>query len=143
LKEFAVLEGNKGVISALAFSPDGNYLAAGDVGYFFFFHLRLVPVVNLPSSSYSPRAKSCCLMSKKERSCSSIQLCSVTHSSLFFRPQRQSPLDGLSILPESIHFPGLPTPSTALPDRSIRMYTSGVSPNQRRTSLSRRLGQVV
>ncbi|KIJ98804.1 hypothetical protein K443DRAFT_133309 [Laccaria amethystina LaAM-08-1] len=30
LKEFAVLEGNKGVISALAFSPDGNYLAAGD-----------------------------------------------------------------------------------------------------------------
>lgn len=64
LKEIAILEGNKGVISALAFSPDGNYLAAGDVGY---ISLSLVPVVNLLSSSYSPREKSCCLMSKKER----------------------------------------------------------------------------
>lgn len=31
LKEVAVLEGNKGVVSALSFSPDGNYLASGDV----------------------------------------------------------------------------------------------------------------
>ncbi|KAF8182076.1 WD40-repeat-containing domain protein [Pholiota molesta] len=30
LKEVAVLEGNKGVVSSLAFSPDGKYLAAGD-----------------------------------------------------------------------------------------------------------------
>ncbi|KAF9458991.1 WD40-repeat-containing domain protein [Collybia nuda] len=30
LKETDVLEGNKGVVSALAFSPDGNLLAAGD-----------------------------------------------------------------------------------------------------------------
>ncbi|KAL0959696.1 hypothetical protein HGRIS_011391 [Hohenbuehelia grisea] len=30
LKETSVLEGNKGVVSALAFSPDGLYLAAGD-----------------------------------------------------------------------------------------------------------------
>ena len=39
-----------------------------------------------PSSSYSPRAKSCCLMSKKERSRSSIQPCSgsLTYSSFFF-----------------------------------------------------------
>jgi WD40 repeat protein len=32
LKEMGVLEGNKGIVSALAFSPDGNLLAAGDVG---------------------------------------------------------------------------------------------------------------
>lgn len=31
LKEIALLEGNKGVVSALAFSPDGSKLAAGDV----------------------------------------------------------------------------------------------------------------
>jgi WD40 repeat protein len=31
LKESAVLEGNKGVVSAVAFSPDGSHLAAGDV----------------------------------------------------------------------------------------------------------------
>ncbi|KAK7020199.1 WD40 repeat-like protein [Paramarasmius palmivorus] len=30
LKEKAVLEGSKGVVSALSFSPDGTYLAAGD-----------------------------------------------------------------------------------------------------------------
>ncbi|CAA7264403.1 unnamed protein product [Cyclocybe aegerita] len=30
LKEVAVLEGNQGVVSVLAFSPDGKYLAAGD-----------------------------------------------------------------------------------------------------------------
>ncbi|TRM63711.1 WD40-repeat-containing domain protein [Schizophyllum amplum] len=30
LKETAVLEGNKGVVSALSFSPDGKFLAAGD-----------------------------------------------------------------------------------------------------------------
>ena len=31
LKEDGVLENNKGVVSALAFSPDGAWLAAGDV----------------------------------------------------------------------------------------------------------------
>jgi WD40 repeat protein len=31
LKGSGVLEGNKGVVSALAFSHDGNLLAAGDV----------------------------------------------------------------------------------------------------------------
>jgi WD40 repeat protein len=31
LKEVALLEGNKGVVSALEFSPDGALLAAGDV----------------------------------------------------------------------------------------------------------------
>ncbi|KII87874.1 hypothetical protein PLICRDRAFT_42397 [Plicaturopsis crispa FD-325 SS-3] len=30
LQESSVLEGNKGVVSALAFSPDGSYLASGD-----------------------------------------------------------------------------------------------------------------
>jgi WD repeat-containing protein 1 (actin-interacting protein 1) len=31
LKEVGLLENNKGVISALAFSPDGSMLVAGDV----------------------------------------------------------------------------------------------------------------
>lgn len=31
MKELAVLEGNKGIVSALAFSPDDSLLAAGDV----------------------------------------------------------------------------------------------------------------
>jgi WD40 repeat protein len=31
LKETAVLENNQGLISALAFSPNGKYLTAGDV----------------------------------------------------------------------------------------------------------------
>lgn len=34
LKELGVLENNKGTISALAFSPDGTLLAAGDVSSF-------------------------------------------------------------------------------------------------------------
>ena len=32
LAESATLEGNRGVVSALAFTPDGGLLAAGDVG---------------------------------------------------------------------------------------------------------------
>lgn len=36
LAEAATLEGNKGVVSALAFSPDGALLTAGDVGLFRF-----------------------------------------------------------------------------------------------------------
>ena len=32
LTEAATLDGNKGIVSALAFSPDGSLLAAGDVG---------------------------------------------------------------------------------------------------------------
>ena len=31
LKEVGVLEGNKGIVSALGISPDGSLLAAGDV----------------------------------------------------------------------------------------------------------------
>lgn len=31
LKETGLLEGNRGAVGALAFSPDGNLLAAGDV----------------------------------------------------------------------------------------------------------------
>jgi len=34
LKEIAVLSGNRGVVSALAFSPDGSLLSAGDVSIF-------------------------------------------------------------------------------------------------------------
>lgn len=37
LKEDTVLEGNKAVVSALAFSPDGNLLASGDVSSFVVF----------------------------------------------------------------------------------------------------------
>jgi WD repeat-containing protein 1 (actin-interacting protein 1) len=36
LKEIAALTGNRGVVSALAFSPNGSLLSAGDVGVFFF-----------------------------------------------------------------------------------------------------------
>lgn len=34
LKETGVLEGSKGVISAIAYSPDGTKLAVGDVSQF-------------------------------------------------------------------------------------------------------------
>ena len=34
LKEIAALSGNRGVVSALAFSPDGSMLSAGDVSIF-------------------------------------------------------------------------------------------------------------
>ena len=36
LKQDGVLENNKGVVSALAFSPDGAWLAAGDVRIFLY-----------------------------------------------------------------------------------------------------------
>ena len=42
LKEIAVLEGNQGVVSALAFSPNGKYLASGDVGFFLIYLWRLL-----------------------------------------------------------------------------------------------------
>lgn len=54
LKETDVLEGNKGIVSALAFSPDGNLLAAGDVCAFLglrenlFNHLVIVKRKNCP-----------------------------------------------------------------------------------------------
>lgn len=35
LKPGPVLDGNKGVVSAVAFSPDGKFLAAGDVSPIF------------------------------------------------------------------------------------------------------------
>ena len=35
LKETVVLEGNKNIVSALAFSPDGKLLASGDVNFDF------------------------------------------------------------------------------------------------------------
>jgi WD40 repeat protein len=43
LKEFGVLEGNTGIISALAFSPDGKLLASGDVSMLYY----LTSVTNL------------------------------------------------------------------------------------------------
>jgi len=41
-KEIAILEANKGLISALAFSPDGLKLAAGDVSTFLYFIFLLI-----------------------------------------------------------------------------------------------------
>lgn len=40
LKEVAVLESNKGAVSALAFSPDGSLLAAGDVSLCYVCYAR-------------------------------------------------------------------------------------------------------
>lgn len=37
LKETGLLENNRAIISALAFSPDGKYLAVGDVSVLFLF----------------------------------------------------------------------------------------------------------
>lgn len=39
LKDVVVLEGNKGTVSAVAFSPNGAYLTAGDVR--FTYHQQL------------------------------------------------------------------------------------------------------
>ena len=36
LKEIAALTGNRGVVSAMAFSPDGSLLSAGDVSILIF-----------------------------------------------------------------------------------------------------------
>lgn len=41
LDEIGVLEGNQGLISALAFSPDGKYLVAGDVSVLLFLKVAL------------------------------------------------------------------------------------------------------
>jgi WD40 repeat protein len=43
LKEVGLLEGNKGVVSAIEFSPDGALLAVGDVRRIFLvFHSLLI-----------------------------------------------------------------------------------------------------
>ena len=39
LSEKATLEGNKGTVSALAFSPDGKLLASGDVSSLYYLLL--------------------------------------------------------------------------------------------------------
>ncbi len=47
LSESATLEGNKGVVSALAFSPDGKLLASGDVRVLPLAFSLLFPVSNI------------------------------------------------------------------------------------------------
>ena len=59
-KESAVLEGNKGTVSAIAFSPDGSLLASGDVS----FPLLLDAFSDTPSSQ---AGRSCCSTSRRRR----------------------------------------------------------------------------
>lgn len=63
LKEGGILENNKGVVSALAFSPDGAWLAAGDVNIPFPF--TVLNSTNL--TFHSPRVESFSTMSRRNR----------------------------------------------------------------------------
>lgn len=62
LKDVVVLEGNKGIVSALAFSPDGNLLASGDV---IMYPQFLIISFSLMISSRA--VKSFCWMSKRRK----------------------------------------------------------------------------
>lgn len=50
LKEVATLESNKGAVSALAFSPNGSLLAAGDVSLGHLIDTRPLYVCSSPAA---------------------------------------------------------------------------------------------
>ncbi|KAI0738973.1 WD40 repeat-like protein [Daedaleopsis nitida] len=56
LSESATLDGNKGAVSALAFSPDGTLLASGDVSPLLAFPLSINPCLD-PHTSQTPFAR--------------------------------------------------------------------------------------
>lgn len=60
LAEVATLEGSKGVVSALAFSPDGALLTAGDVSV-------LLPLADSPTLTISQSSGKIILYNVKER----------------------------------------------------------------------------
>jgi WD40 repeat protein len=62
LKEITTLTGNRGVVSALAFSPDGALLSAGDVG------VLVCLVKSYDTDDTTSRAEQLsCLMSRSRR----------------------------------------------------------------------------
>lgn len=140
-----MLEGPKGVVHALAFSPDGKLLAAGDVRCFVspsyvpvWYHFELIILFSPLERSFSTtlRRRKYVFHTPSHINRNYMRpynrlIKTTNHIPFSFRllEHRQLSPGGRTTHPESTPSHSRPLARTSPPRRSMRRYTSGLSPS--------------